>query len=129
MGLVAAGYRLAPYADSLKVSLPDRLRHSLYNIDGNIVACPRGKVKCLSAKDFPFSSFYFCATVQSAAFLHLLVDKIAYLWLNESKQIRKDIDGKFALTGSCREPAVGASRCGWFWRSDSRVGLVKTAGK
>jgi len=30
MGLVAENCRLAPYADSLEVSLPDRLRLSLF---------------------------------------------------------------------------------------------------
>jgi hypothetical protein len=126
MGLLAAGCRLAPYADSLEVCLPDRLRLSLYNIDGNILTCPRGKVKCLSAKDFKVSPFYFCATVQTAVFFRLLVDKTACLWLNEYNKIGKDNDGKLAFTERSREPAVGVSRCGRFWRSDSRVDLVKT---
>ena len=52
-----------------------------------------------------------------------VVDKTGVIWLNDST-ICKDIDGKLAFFGSSREPAVGASRCGRFWRSDSRVDLV-----
>ena len=36
----------------------------------------------------------------------------------------KDADGKLAFPGCSREPAVGVSRCGKSWRSDSRVGSV-----
>ena len=51
MGLVATIYQLAPTADSLKSSLPDRLRHSFFYID-DILACLCLKVKCLFAKEF-----------------------------------------------------------------------------
>ena len=40
---------------------------------------------------------------------------------------KKDIDGKFALFESSREPAVGVSRCGSAGQSDSRVGSVNAA--
>ena len=49
-----------------------------------------------------------------------LVDNSGVLWLNDNNT-RKDVDGKFALFGGCREPAVGASRSGRIGRSDSRV--------
>ena len=53
------------------------------------------------------------------------IDKTEYLWLNIRNSIYKDVDGKLAFFGRCREPAVGASRCERTKRSGSRVDLVK----
>ena len=55
------------------------------------------------------------------------VDKWTGLWQNDICTYSKDVDGKFAFSGSYREPAGGASRCGSFKRSDSRVGSVNGA--
>ena len=62
----------------------------------------------------------FCADCQKAGFTHFSVDKPGCLWLN-SKHNQKDIDGNLAPFGSCREPAVGESRCGRSEQSASRV--------
>ena len=61
---------------------------------------------------------------KNRGFEDFLLTKPGVCAYNVYNRIEKDFDGKFAITESCREPAVGASRCGKFWRSDSRVGLV-----
>ena len=82
MGLVAAGYRLAPSGDSLKTCRPDRLRHSLLHISDTL-PCTQQKVKCFSPEDeniFPVTISPFAAQEKPDK---LPVDKPGCLWLND----------------------------------------------
>ena len=64
-------------------------------------------------KNQPFCKKFLCKIAK----LQIFVDKARGLWLNAT--ILKGVDGKFALFQCCREPVVGANRCGGSGRSDS----------
>ena len=110
MGPVALRYRLPPTGDSLKVLEPDRLRHSLCNIDITLARLFL-KVKCFSVKEFPLYIIVFVHFSKGRKFGMKGVDKRFRLWFNVICIHEKDVDGKFAPFGSSREPAGGVSRC------------------
>ena len=86
----------------------------------SIITHSFAKVKCFLKYFFIFP--YYIYTMRKS---DISIDKTEYLWLNIRNSIYKDVDGKLAFFGRCREPAVGASRCERTKRSGSRVDLVK----
>ena len=122
MGLMDASCCLSPTGNSLKGygSGPSSSQPFSY--------CPQCSTSTLKSQLFSSENTLLYEPHNCIQFLvvemdKMPVDKCAGLWLNGSN-IFKDCDGKFALMGCSREPAVGVSRCGKSWRSDSRVGSV-----
>jgi len=82
MGLVAAGYRLAPNGDSLKTRNAGPSSSQPFYIDDTL-PCTRQKVKCFSreeSKSFIVTKFSFR---QGKKIEKLPVDKQWCLWLND----------------------------------------------
>ena len=88
MGLVAESCRFAPNTDSLKVSLPDRLRHSLFLYCG-YYTMSTGKSQMFSAQRLKKNRSCFCAKSQSIEKSNLFVDKSGDMWLNKHNRNKK----------------------------------------
>ena len=107
-----------------KDTVPDRLRHSLFNIDDTL-SCLWEKVKCFYNEDFRIFMGYFCQVVQCRKnpVINELTNRLV-CDLMTSVHKTKTLTENLLLPGSYREPAVGASRSRQHQQSDSRVGSV-----
>ena len=122
MDLVAGNCRFAPNTDSLKAPYRTVFVTAFFCI-AVIIQCPSQKVKCFHGRElYNFRYAFGGVFVQNRKkrfFGSFLLTNLRFRVYNGYNQIQKDNDGKFAFRSSSREPAVGVSRCGIFWRSDS----------